>query len=54
MADEAIGYVRQLKEIAPDKPFFVYYVPGATHAPGSRCWNIATILRSSSPARSTS
>jgi arylsulfatase A-like enzyme len=33
MADEAIHYMKQLKEIAPDKPFFVYYVPGATHAP---------------------
>jgi arylsulfatase A-like enzyme len=33
MADDAIQYMRQLKEIAPDKPFFVYYVPGGTHAP---------------------
>jgi arylsulfatase len=33
MADEAIQHMKQLKEIAPDKPFFVYYVPGATHAP---------------------
>jgi arylsulfatase A-like enzyme len=33
MADEAIQYIKQLKEVAPDKPFFVYYVPGATHAP---------------------
>src|SRR6202007_1446107 len=33
MADEAIQYMMQLKEIAPGKPFFVYYVPGATHAP---------------------
>ncbi len=33
MADEAIQYVKQLKEIAPGKPWFVYYVPGATHAP---------------------
>ncbi len=33
MADEAIGYIKQLKEIAPSKPWFVYYVPGATHAP---------------------
>jgi arylsulfatase A-like enzyme len=33
MADEAIQYMKQLKEIAPEKPFFVYYVPGATHAP---------------------
>jgi arylsulfatase len=33
MADEAIHYMKQLKEIAPDKPFFVYYVPGGTHSP---------------------
>jgi arylsulfatase A-like enzyme len=33
MADDAIQYMKQLKEIAPDQPFFVYYVPGATHAP---------------------
>jgi arylsulfatase len=33
MADEAIQHMKQLKEIAPDKPFFVYYVPGATHSP---------------------
>jgi arylsulfatase len=33
MADEAIQYIKQLKEIAPGRPWFVYYVPGATHAP---------------------
>jgi arylsulfatase len=33
MADEAIQYMKQLKEVAPGKPFFVYYVPGGTHAP---------------------
>ncbi|PTM95479.1 arylsulfatase [Mycoplana dimorpha] len=33
MADEAIHYIKQLSEIAPDKPWLVYYVPGATHAP---------------------
>ncbi len=33
MADEAIGYVRQLNVVAPDKPFLLYYVPGGTHAP---------------------
>jgi arylsulfatase A-like enzyme len=33
MADEAIQYMKQLKEIAPGKPWLVYYVPGATHAP---------------------
>jgi len=33
MADEAIQHMRQIKAVAPDKPFFVYYVPGGTHAP---------------------
>ncbi|MGB9646133.1 MAG: hypothetical protein WCB44_13570 [Stellaceae bacterium] len=33
MADEAIQYMKQLREIARDKPFFVYYVPGGTRAP---------------------
>jgi arylsulfatase A-like enzyme len=33
MADDAIDYMTTLNEIAPDLPFFVYYVPGGTHAP---------------------
>jgi arylsulfatase len=33
MADDAIDYISNLNEIEPDRPFFVYYVPGATHAP---------------------
>src|SRR5262245_881604 len=33
MADEAIKYVKELNATAPDKPFFLYYVPGGTHAP---------------------
>src|SRR5271169_6548887 len=33
MADDAIKYMKDLNELAPDKPFFVYYVPGGTHAP---------------------
>jgi arylsulfatase A-like enzyme len=33
MTDKAIRWVRQQKSLMPDKPFFVYYVPGATHAP---------------------
>jgi len=33
MADDAIQHLRQLDEITPDKPFLVYYAPGATHAP---------------------
>jgi arylsulfatase len=33
MADEAIKYVTELNASAPDKPFFLYYVPGGAHAP---------------------
>jgi arylsulfatase A-like enzyme len=33
MADDAIHYLQELNYTAPDKPFFCYYVPGATHAP---------------------
>jgi arylsulfatase A-like enzyme len=33
MADEAIKHMRDLNSAAPDKPFFMYYVPGGTHAP---------------------
>jgi arylsulfatase len=33
MADDAIQYLRELNAAAPDKPFFLYYVPGGTHAP---------------------
>ena len=33
MADEAIQYMTELKEIAPGKPWLVYYVPGGTHSP---------------------
>ncbi len=32
-ADKAIDHIKQLNATAPDKPFFVYYVPGASHAP---------------------
>ncbi|MCE5290020.1 MAG: arylsulfatase [Nocardiaceae bacterium] len=33
MTTKAIKWVRQQKSLMPDKPFFVYYAPGATHAP---------------------
>ena len=33
LADEAIDHINKLNAAAPDKPFFVYYVPGGTHAP---------------------
>ncbi|QPQ79724.1 arylsulfatase [Prescottella equi] len=33
LADKAIAWVRQQKVLTPDKPFFLYFAPGATHAP---------------------
>ncbi len=33
MTDQAIDWIRQQKALTPDKPFFIYYAPGATHAP---------------------
>jgi arylsulfatase A-like enzyme len=33
MTDKAIRWVRQQKALMGDKPFFVYFAPGATHAP---------------------
>ena len=33
MTDKAIDWVRQQKALMSDKPFFIYYAPGATHAP---------------------
>jgi arylsulfatase len=33
MTDRAIDWIGQQKALIPDKPFFVYFAPGATHAP---------------------
>lgn len=33
LADHAVNWIRQQKALLPDKPFFVYFAPGATHAP---------------------
>jgi arylsulfatase len=33
MADDAIRYLKEVNSAAPNKPFFLYYVPGGTHAP---------------------
>jgi arylsulfatase A-like enzyme len=33
MTDRAIDWVQSVKSLTPDKPFFLYYAPGATHAP---------------------
>ncbi|WP_099023240.1 arylsulfatase [Mycolicibacterium palauense] len=33
LADRAIEFVADLKQVAPDKPFFLYFATGANHAP---------------------
>jgi arylsulfatase A-like enzyme len=33
MTDKAMAWIGQQKSLMPDKPFFVYFAPGATHAP---------------------
>ncbi len=33
MTEKAIHWIGQEKALMPDKPFFVYFAPGATHAP---------------------
>ena len=33
LTDHAIAWIRQAHSLAPDKPFFAYFAPGATHAP---------------------
>jgi arylsulfatase len=33
LADRAVSWMRQQKALMPDRPFFVYFAPGATHAP---------------------
>lgn len=33
LVDQAIGLVTDLKAVAPDKPFMLYFCPGAAHAP---------------------
>jgi arylsulfatase len=33
MADEAIGWMKQINDLDPSLPFMIYYAPGATHSP---------------------
>ena len=33
ITDKAISYITRQEKVAPGKPFFLYYAPGATHAP---------------------
>ena len=33
MTDQAIKWMKAEKSLTPDRPFFIYFAPGATHAP---------------------
>jgi arylsulfatase len=33
MTNQAIKWMQSVKSLTPDKPFFIYYAPGAVHAP---------------------
>jgi arylsulfatase A-like enzyme len=33
ITDKALQFIKDAKSVAPDKPFFLYYAPGAAHAP---------------------
>lgn len=33
LADEAVQWIREQREANPDKPFFMYWAPGAAHGP---------------------
>lgn len=33
LAEQAVSWIQMQKTVAPEKPFFVYFAPGATHAP---------------------
>ncbi|XZE22358.1 arylsulfatase [Pirellulaceae bacterium SH449] len=33
MTDQTVAWIQYQKALTPDKPFFAYYAPGATHAP---------------------
>src|SRR6201987_1896400 len=33
LTDKALGFIQDAQAVAPDKPFFLYYCPGASHAP---------------------
>ena len=33
MTDKAVAWMQSQKSLTPDRPFFMYFAPGATHAP---------------------
>ena len=54
MTTKAINWIGQQKALAPDKPFFVYFAPGATHAPHHVRRNGPTSTKASSTKAGTS
>lgn len=52
MTDQAIAWSKAVKSLTPDKPFFLYFAPGATHAPHHRSGSPST--RASSTRAGTS
>ena len=53
MTDKAIKWTRQQKALMPDKPFFMYFAPGACHAPHTCRRSGSTSTRASSTAAGT-
>jgi arylsulfatase len=48
LADHAIGWMQRTKAIDPERPFFLYVAPGATHTPHMAPRNGSTSSRASS------
>ena len=48
IADHAIAWTRKVKSISPDRPFFLYVAPGATHSPHQAPRTGSTSSRASS------
>ena len=54
LTDKAINWARQQKSLMGDKPFFMYFAPGATHARTTSPGNGSTGTRASSPTATSS
>ncbi len=53
LADDAIGWLRDHKALAPDKPFFLYWASGAMHGPHHIMKEWATSTRDDSTVAGT-
>ncbi len=54
MTDKFIAWTRQQKALMPEKPFFIYFAPGATHAPHHVRRSGSTSTKASSRTAGTS